>query len=118
VAGILEDSYADLVAVSLRLDADGRTLFREIETAAAAYAAFRAKWYLADPATRAEIDPKRSLAHDRFIDACNALSRKCGADGLSQEWRATWGDARLGENRKRIGDFACHIAYRCMLQAR
>jgi len=73
---------------------------------------------LADAERRTELDATRSLAHDRFIDACNELSRACGREGLSQEWRAQWGEARTGEARRRIGDWAARIAYRLALEAR
>ena len=90
----------------------------ELQQAAIHYAMLHGRWFLADKGTRVEIDRTTSIAHDRFIDACKALSRTCGAAGLSLDWRAEWGPAQSGEARKRIGDFACYIAYRCTLKAR
>lgn len=93
-------------------------LVDELRRSALDYGQARGRWKLADAESRNEIDRTRTFAHDRFIDVCNALSRVCAHAGLPQEWRRVWGDARTGEARKRIGDFACFIAYRLMLEAR
>ena len=113
-----EECWLELQALRDLLPATEATLLDELHSSALDYAVARGRWQLADVAGRAEIDPPRTRAHNRFIDACNALSRACGRSGLSQEWRAAWGDARTGEARRRIGDFACFIVYRIMLQAR
>lgn len=48
---------------------------------------------------RIEMDQRRRLAHNTFIDACNM-----GAEGEDNSWRAD-----LGDDRKIIGDFACFV---------
>lgn len=114
----LERAFCDLDGSITAIQGRERVLIKQLHEAAIRYADFRARWFLADPAERHDIDEQRSLAHNCFIDACNALSRACGRQGLSQDWRAVWGDARTGEDRKRIGDFACFIAFQCMINAR
>ena len=47
---------------------------------------------------------QRTAAHDRFIDTCHILSRNMRARGEDKAWRSL-----LGEDRKEIGDFACHL---------
>jgi hypothetical protein len=46
----------------------------------------------------------RTSAHDAFIDACNILTRAMRRSGEEASWRDT-----LGDDRKVIGDFACHL---------
>jgi hypothetical protein len=93
-------------------------LFNELIGAAVRYGQLRANWRLADGDERRRVEDERTRAHDLFIDACNALSRACARAGESTDWRAAWGEARTGEERRRIGDFACFIAYQLMLEAR
>ena len=62
---------------------------------------------------RAELETARSSAHDAFIDACNILSRNMAARGESVEWRQ-----ELGDDRKRIDDFACWLTLSLALSAR
>ena len=72
--------------------------------AAVRYAGIRASWFLATPEERRDQDRTRSIAHDRFIDACNILSRNMKRMGEDNTWRED-----LGSDRKEIGDFACYL---------
>lgn len=83
-------------------------LKRQFEGAAIAYAHQRAVWALASTGERREIDVSRTAAHNAFIDACNILSRAMTSSGEDSSWRAA-----LGDDRKVIGDFACHL--HCLL---
>ncbi len=85
-----------------------RDLMRDLECAAVTYAHHRATWALASVEERREMDAARTAAHNAFIDACNILSRAMARSGEDNSWRAT-----LGDDRKIIGDFACHI--HCLL---
>lgn len=76
--------------------------------AAAVYAHIRALYRLADVSGKAELERRRSAAHNAFIDACNILSRTMAAAGEDNSWRA-----ELGDGRKVIGDFACYL--HCLL---
>lgn len=76
---------------------------RELFRKAVAYAHLRANWMLATREERLDMDQRRTLAHNAFIDACNILSRAMAADE-DNSWRAV-----LGDDRKTIGDFACYL---------
>ena len=80
-------------------------LVRSVLRAAVRYAQIRAEWYLLSVSERAEADKSRSIAHNSFIDSVNILSRQSASTGELVEWRR-----ELGEDRRWIGDYACHIA--------
>ena len=65
------------------------------------YARVRAEWQLSSREERIELDQRRTLTHNTFIDACNILSRNMAKEGEDNSWRA-----ELGDDRKIIGDFA------------
>lgn len=75
------------------------------------YARMRTDWDLASLDARVEMDRSRRVAHNALIDACNIMSRNMDKQGHSIAWRQ-----RLGQNRKEIGDFACHL--HCILGIR
>jgi hypothetical protein len=79
-------------------------LHRELCLLAVRYARMRTDWRLADRETGTGMEAARSSAHNAFIDACNIMGRACAKHGHPNEW---W--RRLGEDRKKVGDFACHI---------
>ena len=72
--------------------------------AAVRYAGIRAKWCLESADGRRGMDTERTRAHDAFIDSCNILSRNQAKNGEDNTWRA-----KLGDDRKVIGDFACYV---------
>ncbi|MEQ1718289.1 MAG: hypothetical protein ABL907_20290 [Hyphomicrobium sp.] len=112
------ETYAALKSILSALPPAQQALANELRRSALEYAMARGLWRLSGMDDRAAMEKGRSVAHDCFIDAMNALSRACGRAGLSQEWRAIWGDGRTGEARKRLGDLACFIAWQLMLEAR
>ena len=79
-------------------------LRRQLFLAAIQYARIRTDWYMTPREGRLEMDQKRSAAHNAFIDTCNILSREMKKQHKCINWRQT-----LGEERKEIGDFACHL---------
>lgn len=79
-------------------------LKRALLTASVRYAHLRAEWQLAPPKARIEMDAARRAAHHALIDACNILSRNMAARGEDIAWREV-----LTNQRKEIGDFACHV---------
>lgn len=81
-----------------------RDLKRDLVRKALEYAHIRANWSLLDFEERRARDRGRTLAHDALIDACNILSRNMARTGEDNGWRAV-----MGEDRKDIGDFACHL---------
>ena len=72
------------------------------------YARIRVDWILADQEIRQNTEQARTHAHTAFIDACNILSRNMQKAGEDNNWRML-----IGEDRKTIGDFACHL--HCLL---
>ena len=79
-------------------------LKRNLLTRAVQYARIRTDWALAPLDDRVEMDQPRRAAHNAFIDACNIMSRNMNKKGHAIAWRR-----RLGQDRKEIGDFACHL---------
>lgn len=77
---------------------------RDFYNKAVDYARIRAQWQLTSREQRIEMDQRRRLAHNAFIDACNILSRNMAKEDEDNSWRA-----ELGDDRKIIGDFACYI---------
>lgn len=72
--------------------------------AAIAYARVRTDYQRATLTEKAEAEAMRTRKHDVLIDACNALSRAQNGNGEDNSW---WAD--LVRDRKRVGDFACHL---------
>jgi len=81
-----------------------KKLINEFFIKAANYAKIRVDWYVAEVQDKYEIDSMRTRSHNVFIDYCNILSREMQKQGLDTNWRK-----RLGDDRKRIGDFACYV---------
>ena len=79
-------------------------LLADLIESAVRYARIRADWYLADPEGRREMEELRTRAHNALIDNFNILARNMRKEGEDIGW---W--QRLGQNRQRIGDFACYI---------
>ena len=94
-------------------DAAPPDLLRELIVLASRYAGLRVTWALADQDGRRRMDSERTRAHNAFIDQCNILSRAMAKAGQNTDWRTD-----MGDDRKEIGDFACHLACMVGIQAR
>ncbi len=103
---------AQAIYAALR-DAAPPDLLRELILMASRYAGLRVSWAMADMDGRRGLDGERTRAHNAFIDQCNILSRTMAKAGQDTSWRM-----EMGEERKEIGDFACHLACRIGIQAR
>ncbi|HUO07857.1 MAG TPA: hypothetical protein VM008_06135 [Phycisphaerae bacterium] len=79
-------------------------LRRDLLESAIRYAGLRVQWLQMDGEARADMDGRRSRAHEAFIDQCNILARNMAACGEDASWREV-----LGQHRKSIGDFACFV---------
>ena len=100
----MSPEHASQYLLSLRGQTGSDDLLQDVIEAAVRYARLRVDWVLLDREGRAALDPTRTAAHNTLIDACNILSRgmlRAGED-------ATWREA-LGNDRKVIGDMACHL---------
>ena len=83
-----------------RNDADIVDLYNRLIEKAVRYAHIRAEWNTLSREEKLEKDDSRTAAHDSFIASVNIIARSEGEIGL--QWRE-----RLGNDRKRVGDFAC-----------
>jgi hypothetical protein len=100
---VLEYEAARLCYASIQ-KSEHVVLRRELFQKALEYANIRAQWNMMSTELRVEVDQRRTIAHNAFIDACNIMSRNMGKSDEDNSWRAT-----LGDDRKIIGDFACYI---------
>jgi len=73
---------------------------------AADYTKIRNDWEFMSRAEKMDADSGRTVRHDGFITSLNVLSRVAEKEGVDNSWRK-----ELGDNRKRLGDFACYISY-------
>lgn len=94
-----------------RNDADILDLYKRLIEKAVRYAHIRAEWNTLSREEKLERDSSRTAAHDSFISSINIIARSEGKIGL--QWRE-----RLGNDRKRVGDFACYISLFRSLEAR
>lgn len=88
-------------------------LFEEFVSAAISYANVRSNWLLLTNEQKMDSDKSRTLKHDSVIIKMDVLSSYLIKNGKEAAWRK-----ELGNSRKRIGDFACYIAYIYGLNAR
>lgn len=82
-----------------------KELYNELITSAIEYAGIRSGWNILEPEERAEKDRHRTACHDAYISNLNIFGRYFNELGLDNSWRQ-----QIGDDRKRIGDFACYIA--------
>lgn len=94
-----------------RNDEDIVDLYNRLIEKAVRYAHIRAEWNTLNREEKLERDSSRTAAHDSFIASVNIISRTEGEIG--SQWRE-----RLGNSRKRVGDFACYISLFLSLEAR
>lgn len=80
------------------------SLADDLVGAAVKYARIRTDWALSSADERREMDEARSRAHKAFIDWFNSLIRNMVKYGEDNSWRT-----RLGDGRKKIGDFAFQL---------
>lgn len=81
-----------------------QNLVDDLLKAAVKYARYRTDWQLSSLEERKAMDAARTRAHNAFIDNCDILSRNMIKIDEDNNWRAL-----LGDDRKFIGDFACHL---------
>lgn len=99
--------------LSLRSKTKAEALHHDLIEAAVRYSRLRVDWALSDRDGRATMDHMRATAHDVLIDCSNILSRAMVREGEDISWREA-----LGNDRKLIGDMACHLHCLIGVQAR
>lgn len=94
-------------------DEDAAELYNDFLEGAFAYTSVRSGWLLLSKEEKMEQDKGRTLKHDSVINRVNILARYLEKTGKDISWRD-----KLGDSRKRIGDFACYAALFYGLSAR
>ncbi len=90
-----------------KISADDKDEFyNEMLQKAFEYTSIRCEWELLSNDERSEKDPYRTSVHDGFITSLNIIARLAGQEGVDASWLG-----KLGDKRKRIGDFACFLTY-------
>lgn len=97
-------------------DETTKMLWNKLIESAVSYAAIRSRWHLYSREERMEKDAGRTASHNAFISSLNMFCRFQQKNGLSTAWREKLGDEK--DCRKKIGDFACFIAYIYGINAR
>jgi len=85
---------------------DKMEFYDEMIQKACAYAKIRDDWEYMTREEKQEADQGRTIKHNAFIDSLDILNRLITNDGVNSNWRE-----KLGEERKRIGDYACFVSY-------
>jgi len=100
-------------------DPEAQELYDELIGASITYASIRAKWLTLSREEKASADSRRTSAHDSVIININMLARYLNMQGSETAWRDVLGDEKEDpNNRKRIGDFGCYLAFVNALAAR
>ena len=95
-------------------DSNFKELWNTVMIKAIDYSMIRAGWFTKfTQQERIETDNNRTIKHDSFITNLNMLSRYLVNEGYDISWRK-----QLGDERKRIGDFACYLAFLEAINAR
>jgi hypothetical protein len=100
---IYERMTASIEACSF---ADKTEFWNDLLKGAAEYTKVRNDWELMSREERMETDKSRTMTHDGFITSLNLISKIAEKEGQDISWRM-----ELGEERKRLGDFACFVSY-------
>ena len=99
--------YSQLVeSISLCKLEDKDEFWNEFIDRAARYTYIRNQWETMSTEEKMAADDGRTQAHNVVITALNTLARIVEREGGDASW---W--LKLGDHRKRIGDFACFVSY-------
>jgi len=110
--------HADMIA-NIGQDTDALDLYNELLSASVKYASIRAKWTMLSKPEQSDQDSHRTSCHDSVIIKINKLSRYLKTIGKEAAWRDELGEASAAPYiRKRLGDFACYLAFVNCLYAR
>ena len=105
--------FGEMVKEEYLRDEDYKEILEDLLGKAVEYASIRSKWLLMERQQRISEDDARSKKHDSVIIKFNMLAKYMEMQGWDSSWRE-----KLGNERKRIGDFACYIAYVYGINAR
>lgn len=94
-------------------DAKFDELFKKLTEQAVLYTAHRARWMSMNTQEHLAIDEERSRVHNLFISYKKSLAQYMYDIKLNIAW-----EDKLGDDRKRIGDFACFLVFIRSINAR
>lgn len=93
-------------------DDGAEEIYGELLAAVTRYASIRAGWPLLSREEKMEKDSRRTSCHNSVITHFNMLARYLRRYGRDAEWREKLGDEEEDKyNRKKMGDFACYLAF-------
>lgn len=101
------------MTAGIESDADALELYNDIRKTSVRYAAFRSIWLMLSRQEKMDQGSVRTSCHDAEIARTNKLARYQKASGIETSWQDS-----LGDDRRRIGDFACYLAFVNGLNAR
>ena len=94
-------------------------LYKILIETATDYARMRSLWSINDSEWRLRNKESRTRIRNSLINRLNMLCRYLERLGKEMEWKKELGDAEKDpENKKRIGDFGCYLAFVHGLSAR
>jgi hypothetical protein len=100
-------------------DEEAKELYEQLSKTATKYANYRIEWLLLDRGKKIEKDDYRTGCHNSLIVKLDVLARYLRMNGKDTGWRETLGYEKDDKyNRKRLGDFACYLAFVNGLNAR
>lgn len=92
---------------------DTKELWNDLMENVVSYVSIRSGWLLLTREERTEKDKGRTRQHNSLIISLDMICRYLKKLGRDIGWRS-----QLGEDRKRIGDFACYLVFIYGLNAR
>lgn len=113
----MEEIWTDLLHSLDLKNEDCKDLFDDFMNSVVSYSFTRIKWNAVyDREERIEKDRGRTICHDGLITNLNILARFLKNElNKDTSWRDRLGDET---HRKRIGDFACYVAFCYGINAR
>ena len=95
-----------MIKSEIRDDEEAEEIYADLLEKALDYIPYRVRWTYKDREWRNRYDESRTMCHDSMITHFNMLARYLRQQGRSAEWRD-----KLGDDRRRIGDFAGYLVY-------
>ena len=101
-----------MILNAINHDNDAKELYNELMETSIEYANIRAKWLLMNNQEKMNQDSLRTACHNSVIVHLNMLARWLKKNNKDTQWRDILGYEEDDlYNRKRMGDFACYLAF-------
>ncbi|HEW9441957.1 TPA: hypothetical protein V1H70_001456 [Streptococcus pneumoniae] len=110
---LAEIIYNDLISSSNIHDPEFKKYWKEFIELCVKYAEIRGNWLTLSREEKLSSDEARTIIHNKVIYQLKLLKGLANAQGKDVSWFE-----RFNDDRKRIGDFACYVAYIYALNAR